>query len=209
MKIISLDIETTGLDESVCQILQIGAIMFDSTLGIEQFEDCKTWSCIIDNGEHITGSPYALNMNRGLLEVLAKLETIPDRDKRQHYRAEANILSQGQVADSFYKWLLDCGIEVDVTSKSDKIYINACGKNLPSFDIPFLNKHIPNWKSRIKIRRRIADPAILYVEDMDDAIPSLSICMQRAGMAGEVPHCALDDAIITAKLIIIGLQRRK
>lgn len=77
--IISIDIETTGLDPNTCQILEIGAVAGDA-----QFH------CYVDN-DLIHGEPYALQMNHKILKKIAD-------------RADLLIHPDG-VARQFSAWL--------------------------------------------------------------------------------------------------------
>lgn len=214
---VSLDIETTGLDISWCQILEIGATIFDTTKGLEQFDSNPKWKCIVDNGKQIQGEPYAINMNARIFKILADLEDYDKtgegmKEARVAYRNEYNILTPGQVADSFWEWLLMCRmsdikVKIGEKPKKEKIYITVCGKNAASFDVPFLKEKIPSWNERIRIRTRILDPSILFIEKADEEPPGLEMCMARARMNGIVTHDALQDAIDTAKITLIGLDK--
>jgi oligoribonuclease (3'-5' exoribonuclease) len=70
MKIIAIDVETTGLDVNHDKILQIGAVMFDSndmTTPVDElphFETLVWW-------ERYEGNAFALQMNQAILLQLA------------------------------------------------------------------------------------------------------------------------------------------
>jgi inhibitor of KinA sporulation pathway (predicted exonuclease) len=86
-------------------------------------------------------------------------------------------------------------------SETGAITINVAGKNFASFDKNFLVK-LPNWTSRIQIRQRIMDPAILFMAwKTDQSLPNLNRCIERAGLSGEVSHDAVDDAIDVVRVI--------
>lgn len=213
MKIVSIDIETTGLNLDYCQILEIGAVIVDTDLVIRQLESAPKFKCIVDNGKEIKGEPYAINMHSRIFKILADLEDYKGEGKdikeaRTAYRNEFNILTPGQVADAFYKWLI--ANNMNDPNDGDKIYINVCGKNFSSFDLQFIKKHIPNWESKIRIRSRVIDPAVLFYNyAVDDQLPGLQECMKRAGIEGSVTHDALQDAIDTAKVVLLGLSKLK
>ena len=85
--------------------------------------------------------------------------------------------------------------------KNGNIYINPAGKNLSSFDIPFLKSKIKDWGSIYFLNRSI-DPAILYFDlENDNSLPDMKKCMERAGIAGEVAHTAIEDALVVVKLL--------
>jgi hypothetical protein len=82
-----------------------------------------------------------------------------------------------------------------LTSKMKPWYFNAAGKNFVSFDQKFLER-LPRWKQVFKIRGRVLDPAILFVDWTNDtAAPGLSLCKERAGLPSLVTHNAVEDAM--------------
>ncbi len=77
-------------------------------------------------------------------------------------------------------------------------------ENFATFDKHFLEK-LPRWKQVIRIKQRILDPAILYVDwKNDSSLPSLGECKERAKIDGIVTHNALEDA-----WDVIELPRKK
>lgn len=223
MKIISIDIETTGLNYEDCQILEIGAIMFDTNLGIDQLSSSPKYKCVVNHNK-ISGESYAINMNSRIFKILANVQDIKNKKDRIEYREKHNILNPSQVANDFWNWLYvnnyTDGIELNVNqqfvkykdasvpAKKDKIYLNVCGKNFSSFDNVFLKNNIPGWSNILKARTRVLDPASLFLEDDDTQLPGLPVCMIRAGiMNRSVTHDALQDAIDTAHVSIIGLNK--
>jgi hypothetical protein len=74
-------------------------------------------------------------------------------------------------------------------------HINVAGKNFGTFDKLFLER-LPRWKQLIKMRNRILDPAILFVDwKSDESLPGLNLCKERSKIEGVVTHNALEDAI--------------
>lgn len=219
MKIVSIDIETTGVDKEYCQILEIGAVLFDTDKGLDQFDSCPKFKCIIDNGKHIQGQPYAIDMNARIFKILAGLEKFYRNDEetknaRSLYRTEYSIIAPSQFPDMFWTWLHVNGLsgipfELGTTHKivKEPIYINVCGKNFSEFDKPFMIKEIPNLETRVRFRRRVLDPVTLFINSTDEDPPGLGECMKRAGLDGSVTHDSLQDSIDTAKVLLVGLQR--
>jgi hypothetical protein len=81
------------------------------------------------------------------------------------------------------------------------VKINVAGKNFGNFDSKFLEK-LPHHNLLVKFHHRILDPGMLYFDPNEDEIlPSTEICMQRAGVGGEVQHTALEDALNVIKLL--------
>lgn len=99
MKFVSIDIETTGLNSESCQILEIGAVIED-TASMLPIENLPQYSCIIHH-HSITGSIYAINLNKRIFEILAKYEDIKDPAEKLNYISEYNILTIDQVAKDF------------------------------------------------------------------------------------------------------------
>lgn len=76
--------------------------------------------------------------------------------------------------------------------------VTFAGKNVTSFDIPFLKKYCPN----LKYHHRSIDPSILYWDPTtDETLPNLSQCKVRAGLDPHVSHTALDDAMDVVNLL--------
>jgi len=70
------------------------------------------------------------------------------------------------------------------------------GKNVGTFDIPFLKKLMPG----LAHKHRYVDIGNLYLQPGDNTPPDLAECMKRAGMVPIVPHTALEDAQICVTL---------
>lgn len=176
---ISIDIETTGLDPDTCQILEIGAVIDNWILPIKELPRFQCY--IVD--EPVTGSHYALSMHPKILRRIA------NREPGFSY-AERSL-----VTDVFLYWLKRHGID------PRREHITPAGKNYASFDKQFLDK-LPDWKEIIKSNHRCIDPGNLYWHpEKDWGLPSTEVCMERAGITGEVTHTAVEDALIVVKLI--------
>ena len=196
MKYVSVDIETTGLDPQKCQVLQIGAVIED-TNRVMPLDQLAKFNCIVEHQEYV-GQPTALAMNAKILKVLGDMERLVDKEERVNYRKVNNIVPVGMVAQSFSMWLIANGFKATETGA---VKINAAGKNFATFDKLFL-QNIIGWTSKIQMRQRIIDPAILFVDWInDDSLPNLNSCIKRAGLDGEVSHDALDDAIDVIRVI--------
>ena len=195
MKYVSIDIETTGLDPQKCQVLQIGAVIEDTNL-VMPLDQLPIFNCIVEHPEY-TGQPMALSMNVNILKVLSGLEGL-EKDARVDYRKQHNIIPVGMVAQSFSMWLLTNGFSL---SNTGVVKINAAGKNFATFDKIFLQA-LPNWLTKIQMRQRIIDPAIMFVDWLaDDSLPNLGTCIKRANLSGEVTHDALQDALDVIRVI--------
>jgi hypothetical protein len=67
---VCIDLETTGLDDANCQILEFGAVIED---WVTPFEKLKSFRCYIYH-DQIVGEPYALAMNAAILKKMAGAE---------------------------------------------------------------------------------------------------------------------------------------
>lgn len=169
MKYISIDIETTGLNPKLCQIIEIGAVVEDTKKQIP-IEYLPSFHCYIKHEQGFYGEPYALNMNRSTIDFI---QNNPDE-----------AIEQTRFIGLFAAFLARNKIQNPIT---------VAGKNFMGFDYQFL-KRIPNFTNFIHIRHRVIDPAILCANKDDEALPDLLICKQRMGISGEVKHTALEDA---------------
>ena len=183
MKFISIDIETTGLDSEVHQILEFGAIAAEVG-SLTPLDKLPTFYRYIVH-ECIIGQPYALQMNANIIKRIALKEPGYEYCKPEDLMRE------------FREWLGYLGY----TSEGG---INAAGKNFASFDLQFINKLNPGAHG-VKFKHRVLDPAILYYRPGDKALPDLKTCKERAGVGGDVSHNALDDALDVVKLILARL----
>lgn len=216
MKYVSIDIETTGLDPEKHQILTIGAVIEDSnnTLPIEDLPSIH----IAILRKEIVGSPFAINMNRDIIESLVYYQTAQDQDEKNDLvrMKGMKFCEEDDVVETLFHFLYDNGIKPDwrggirpldinikvvggntypiLTSNIPKVTFNAAGKNFASFDLKFLER-LPRWKQIFRVRSRILDPGILFTDwEGDFSVPGLSECKKRAGLNSVVTHDAIDDA---------------
>jgi DNA polymerase III epsilon subunit-like protein len=210
MKYISIDIETTGLNPLTCNTLSIGAIIEDTNNPVPYEELPKFHVAILH--EELQGSPYAINMNRDLIETIVQYQTAKDQDDKNDlvHMTGMQFLKLNEVAQSFNDFLYQNGmIEFNLNEpvrhvngkmlpivgmKTKPTTITAAGKNFGTFDKLFLEQ-IPQWNQVVKFRSRIIDPSILFVDwKNDNQLPSLNECKERANVPGIVTHNALEDA---------------
>ena len=211
MKYLSIDIETTGLDSENNNILSIGAIVEDSA-NLLPYEKCAKFHVAIVR-EQITGSPFAINLNKSLIESIALWKEYPKQREVIEQETGMQFLYAEDVVEAFYDFLFENGfVDFDpmdlnkrVKVKNGKTYpmltsnmkpasITAAGKNFATFDKLFLEK-LPRWKQCIRLKQRVLDPAILYVDWKNDIdVPNLDKCKEKAGIKGAVTHNALEDA---------------
>lgn len=220
MKYISIDIETTGLDPETCQILSIGAVIED-TLNPIPFEDLPKFHGVIKR-ENVSGSLFALNMNRDLIETIVQYSTAQDQDEKNDivHMTGMQFYHEDEIVEALFQFCYRNGlVPVDpnspfktmkvvdgktypaLTSSMPKVYLNCAGKNFAGFDKKFLER-LPRWKQVFSIRSRVLDPGILFVDWInDESVPSLDECKKRAGIDGVVTHNAVEDAMDVVMLL--------
>jgi hypothetical protein len=171
---VSIDIETTGLDPSYCQVLEFGAVLENWEDPVDELPSMRV---IVDPVKHygcIIGDAGGLAMNAGLLQEID----------------EFGGANPSKLHAIFNDWLQEQGVAE----------FCPAGKNFDKFDRVFLDK-LPNWK-RVRMGYRSLDPGILYWwPEVDVAPPSLSTCCVRAGIDNFVAHRAVEDARKVVELI--------
>ncbi len=193
---ISIDLETTGLDAENNQILEFGAVLED-TNNILPLDKLPTYHAYIKHPRgNISGNIFALNLNAG---IIANLKN--EKDLKDQY----NYVKVEDLADDFLAWCKIQGLEIKAKHHSSgtdySCTISVAGKNFAGFDRKFLDK-VPDFSKKIRMRQRVIDPAILFVDwENDEALPSLDECKVKAGIDGVVTHLAVDDAMDVIKLL--------
>lgn len=217
MKYVSIDLETTGLETENHQVLSIGAVIEDTLNTHVKVEDLPTFHGVIVHNE-LTGSPFALNMNRDLIEKISVWQnTKPEGRKEFEQLTSMQFYEEQDIVKELFRFLYKNGIGPDyknpgdhlkgnvekgedgimypaLTSQMPKVHITAAGKNFATFDLKFLER-LPRWKQVFKVRQRIIDPSVIFTDwAEDESLPSLSTCKLRAKMDGHVAHDAVEDA---------------
>ncbi len=185
MRYLSLDIETTGVNPDRDQILQVSAIIDDTTKPEIPVEELNHFTCFIRRPEY-TGNAYALNMNSWILALLS------GRSKE----APKYAIHDSEVFDDNHtEWVINMNEWLKENFPSGKIVV--AGKNVAGFDIPFMPSLI-----RSKFAHRTIDPTMLWTDWANDLIPpDLKLCKQRAGINTPVAHDAREDAMDVIRLL--------
>ena len=222
MKYLSIDTETSGLSFENFQMLSFGGILEDTKTKLPLIE-CPKINVSITS-KKISGEPFALNMNASIIKAISDFNLLNNNEQKVVFGDihKCIFLSAEEFPYYFYLWLLvehegrsvykeyleperwyktSASLVIKVTelmSKYKKIYLTPAGKNFSTFDKNFIDPLLSNISRSveiIKFRSRVLDPAILYVDWVnDDALPSLSSCKERACLNPLVTHDALDDA---------------
>lgn len=143
MKYVSLDLETTGLDPKISQVLQIAMVLEDTN---HQAPVAKLphFNQLMLN-EVLQGSWYAMfEMNRDLIERCQKEGAHP-----------ASVWCWAQ------EWLEDQGY-----SPTNRAVL--AGKNVGTFDWHFLPESLRRY-----FHHRVIDPGSMFIDWSQDAPPSL------------------------------------
>jgi hypothetical protein len=215
---VSIDIEGTGIDPETCQTLSVGLVVED-TANPKPLDELPTLHVAILR-ENIQGSMFAINMNRDLIESIVQYQTAKDQDEKNDlvHMTRTLYVKEEDVTKTIFRFLYDNGaiesrelngaIEVvngktypALTSSMKPYHFNAAGKNFGTFDLKFLEK-LPRWKQVFRVRNRILDPAILFVDwKEDESVPGLGKCKERANFDSHVSHHAVEDAMDVVKLL--------
>ena len=195
MEYVSIDIETTGLDEYSNQMIEFGAIIEDTHNPLS-FEESKKFHAIIKNSQNeYYGNPIALAMNQRIFNILANRMKIneDDYDARVQFDTKYNIVDEENFIEAFYLW---CSLNLTNKPKhsQDKVKFIAAGKNFGKFDLQFLNRYV-EWNEKFEVHHRSIDPGSIFWRPLEDkSLPSLSTCLERVGENTEVAHDAIQDA---------------
>lgn len=195
MVYVSLDLETSGLNPENCQILSFGAVIED-TVNIKPLEELPKLHCIVIH-DYIKGEPFALNMNKDIIEMIKEFHQSKDFIAMEQ-KYNCKFTYEDSLAEVFMNFLLMNGFS---KAQNGKIEINVCGKNFATFDKLFLEE-LPKWNDLIRVHQRVIDPSILFTDWKNDkTLPNLSKCLERADFSSFVSHDALDDALQVVKLL--------
>jgi len=182
-KFVSIDIETTGLNELTCQVIEIGAVIDD---WLNPMENPPEFHCYVEH-EVYKGEPYAFSMHADLFLQLAMLP-------------KHNLHSERGALRYLHDWMYNNG------AYQNKKAVVA-GKNFAMFDNRFLRAM--EGSEYLTYHHRVIDPGNLYWDPFtDEVLPDTKTCMKRAGIEGEVAHTALEDAKVVAKLVQIHAARQ-
>lgn len=184
MKYVSIDIETTGTNHDICNVIEFAAVADDlriqaplNTLPVFQ-------TYILQ--DHYIGEPFALALHANIFKKIANWQ-----------KEDINICAPAELLPRFHTFLTTLA----GYSAGDVIKINVAGKNFGNFDSKFLEK-LPHYDLLVTFHHRILDPAMLYFDpEKDETLPGTEKCLKRAGMDTEIRHEALEDAMNVVRLL--------
>lgn len=192
MRYVSIDLETTGLDENEHQIIEFGAIIEDSK-NLKSYEDSPKYNRIVlARDRKYVFSSVAAAMNADLIKLISQLESGVNIQFYNYENLSTTKLFLDELIPDFKLWLLANGFK---ENSRGNVEIVAAGKNFGSFDRRFLQA-IPDFESYgVRFHHRSIDPVTSYIDwDDDNTPPSTDQCKIRAAIEGNVKHEALADA---------------
>lgn len=162
MKYASIDIETTGLDVNYDHILSVAIIVVDTEAHNykTKLEDFNSLHLAIRPKDLRIGSGdlFALDMNKDLISVLA------GSSNPNNYM---EVVSEEEACSKMKKFF-------DLHFPRNES-ITVAGKNVASFDVPFLKNTFPEITGRF--RHRVLDVgSLLFDPSHHSYIPSLDSC---------------------------------
>lgn len=218
MKFLSIDIETTGLNENENQIIEIGGVV-DDLKNPKPINDLPEFHCYVTHETyHVSEYCLGLHGETGIFEDLSNRKeehTYLELDQVAYHLGKFiyyNYLTpEEQYLDNLgdpiewnelYNNLIEKKEPRNIIPLDDffPISVIAAGKNFNSLDSDFLGE-VPNLTDIIYFYHRVIDPGSMYVKLDDESPPNLKTCLERAGFDDEVPHNAVDDSKLVVKLI--------
>jgi len=194
---VSVDTETTGLDEKQHQLIEFGAIIEDSN-NPKPLEELQSFRRIVLNREDkYIFSSYACSLNKKLMDTIAII-TKHLSDPRGYKEINKLFHATKTFNDS---WCFEDELGYDFkqflarNGMHDQIVI--AGKN-PGFDKRFLGvlpKFLQGKGGTVKLHHRHLDPALSFIDwEKDVSPPSTELCKTRAALPNVVAHEAIQDA---------------
>lgn len=185
--VLSLDVETTGLEPDRNQVLEIGAVI-DYHNDTRALEEMPTFHCLVRPTPYIVGNEYALQLNNRILRKLAGVD-----------KTDELILGPQEAMEQLVEFMKS------YLPPGSKRYTPA-GKNFASFDRPFLVNTADYDTGRAfdkLLAHRTMDPAMFYWNPALDGynLPDLTTCLHRAGLTPTDLHTAVGDAQDVIRLI--------
>jgi oligoribonuclease len=186
---VSCDIETTGLDPDIHDIIEFGAVLEDTSV-LLPINELPSFRATLKT-DNYTGSAFALSMHSKIFKKIAAY------DSTLVYPWNDCIIHPADLGSHFLFWLKQLGV---IKEGDSKAIITVAGKNFGSFDLQFLKK-LPEFTKKINIRHRILDPSILFINyQEDEVIPALGECKKRANVIKPifentiVEHTTVEDS---------------
>lgn len=175
MKYLSIDIETGGLDPEKYDLLELGIVAEtgDPDTAVEDLPSLRLLFPKYDEPYRL--STWAVEHHGSLLAEMQKMR-MSEGSRFPNTRLIPEDSHPERVRGEVSYWQSD---------HSSGRLSNLAGKNLGSFDIPFIEEALDcpmQWI--VPHHRRILDPAILYARPEDETLPDLAECRRRGEKSG-------------------------
>lgn len=181
MHLLSIDIETTGLDPTIHQTIEV-AMVYTNTL--DPSKKRESFSTLVEH-ELYVGDPFALSMNAAILREIADIQ---DARKKGLAELRTKLVTTDQLTGQLELWFRYLWEKII----GEKVKFTPTGKNVGAFDLAFL-RMLPRWKA--PFHHRCLDVGPMFWNPLDDGpMPDLKECRKRAGLDPQVDHRALSDA---------------
>jgi oligoribonuclease len=188
MNYVSIDIETTGLEPALDQILEFAAVAddFDSPIDdLPIFQRYIKW-------DRVRGNPFAMSMNAEILKTISNSPIGFAGTLRT-----TGCVRDDQLLYQFATWLKLLQDDFDFNPMNLKV----AGHNASGFDVQFI-KRLPGYGEVVQFHHRVLDVGSLYFRPEDHELPATQKCLTRAGLGGTpLEHRAVPDALNAVKLI--------
>lgn len=191
MRYVSIDLETTGLDPTQDQVLQVALVIEDTSKPEVPVEQLPYFECLVSYPEY-RGSAFALALNAEILSALAAPPLAPPYVKEPVEGHRTTLRGREiQVFGSAFCamlpwWESEALTFLELYLGTGKL--NVAGKNAAGFDLRFLRQ------LHKRFRHRVIDPGSVFFDDSLECLSFLDELKQRLGLVGAVSHDALDDA---------------
>lgn len=185
---VSIDIETTGLNPQIHDIVEFGAVI-DNLADPQPLEKLPTFHAMFQKDNYF-GNAYCMALHKRIWDALVA-----------GAGEGVRVMEIEDLMPAFSNFLSKNGVPYN--EKKKRYDVNVAGKNFASFDWQFLKAKIPADKwYEVYFRHRILDPSALYFDPkVDTELPGMELCLERAGIKEEVSHNAVEDALQVVKLI--------
>lgn len=191
MKFAGIDIETTGLNRDTDQVLQVAIVLEDTAKPDIPVEDLPTFEALICH-ERLSGAPFALNMNREIVELLATASPGPVDFRGRRVEAFGR---KSEVVFAAIEWLqahYTNGGPLEMPRK-----FVAAGKNAGGFDLPFMGTDFQK-----RFHHRVIDVgSVALGANRDFWLQDRPPGMRELHEGVEATHDALEDARDVIRLL--------
>lgn len=189
MKWLSLDVETSGLNCIVNQILEIAVVIDDTSYPQNIIKNLPHYHRVIKH-DWITWDEDACRINRRYVHALLNGDL----------KSLGQVISPHELVDDLRHWLVEKGLNPK--------NLTCGGKNFATFDWGFL-KQLWNYDDMLYIHKRVIDPAIFFHDKKDNKLPDTKTCISRCDFLDldEENHHPVEDAERVIVLVRDGLKR--